>query len=105
MPKIILTTRNGETSEINAEVDVSIMQNIQNSGNDEIMALCGGSCSCATCHVYVEGDWFTKTGDPSATESELLEFAEGHQNNSRLSCQINMTAELDRIAIEVAPED
>lgn len=105
MPKIILTTRKGETINIDAENNISLLQNIQNSGNDEIMALCGGARSCATCHVYVSGEWFDRLDPASSAESELVEFAEGAQTNSRLSCQIQMIESLNGICIEIAPED
>lgn len=102
MPKLIVTNRDGETSEIEVEEGLTVMEAIRDNGFDELLALCGGCCSCATCHCYVEG------GDlPAMSEDEddLLESSDHRKDTSRLSCQIPFTAELDGLKVTIAPED
>lgn len=66
-----------------------------------IAAECGGSCSCATCHVYVHEDWLEKTGPAGDTESEMLEFTNSVAQNSRLGCQIKLTDALNGLVVTV----
>jgi 2Fe-2S ferredoxin len=68
-----------------------------------IIAECGGMCSCGTCHVYVDPRWEGLLPEPEYEEAELLEFLEGREDNSRLSCQLVMTDELDGLVVRVAP--
>jgi 2Fe-2S ferredoxin len=69
-----------------------------------IDADCGGACACATCHVYVDEAWREKTGERSAMEDSMLDFAENVADNSRLSCQIRVTDALDGLVVKM-PED
>ena len=105
MPKLIVQTREGEESEVEAETGLSVMENIRDNGFDELLALCGGCCSCATCHVHVQDDGMAKVGPPNDDEDDLLESSDYKQPNSRLSCQIEMTDELDGLKVRIAPED
>ena len=66
-----------------------------------IDADCGGACACATCHVYVDAAWEEKTGKPSAMEESMLDFAENVEPNSRLSCQIKVTDDLDGLVVRM----
>jgi len=66
-----------------------------------IVAECGGACACATCHVYVDEAWREKTGEPSEMEEGMLDFASEVQPNSRLSCQIKLTADLDGLVLRI----
>ena len=66
-----------------------------------IKAECGGACACATCHVYVDEAWFQKTGGPSPMEEDMLDFGFDVRPNSRLSCQIKVTEELDGLVVRV----
>jgi 2Fe-2S ferredoxin len=77
----------------------SVMQGAIDNGVPGIDADCGGECACATCHVYVEGDWFGKVGDRGEMEDSLLEFAEAPQDNSRLSCQIEVSDALEGLVV------
>ena len=70
-----------------------------------IDADCGGACACATCHVYVDPDWLPKTGARTEMEESMISFAAATQENSRLSCQIPFTGELDGLKVTIAPED
>jgi len=95
---------NGEESCIHAESGSTVMSVATMNNLNGIVAECGGGCSCATCHVYVEGGWFDKLEPAAPEELELLEFLEGVQPNSRLSCQIAMDAELDGLTVSVPPQ-
>jgi 2Fe-2S ferredoxin len=99
-----VTTRNGTTHTVEGRVDLSLMQNIRNGGIDELQAICGGSLSCATCHVYVEGVG-TELPPRSADEEDLLDASDHLEGNSRLSCQIVFEADLEGMHVTVAPED
>lgn len=105
MPTVTVTTRDGRTKEITAQAGRSLMENLRAGGIEEILALCGGCCSCATCHVYVEDEWLGALPPVSADEDDLLGTSGARQPNSRLSCQIRVTDALDGIAVTVAPED
>jgi ferredoxin, 2Fe-2S len=105
MPKLIVTNRGGDETEIDAEIGMTVMENIRDNGFDELLALCGGSCSCATCHVYVDDEWLSKIDPLDGDESELLDSSDHREANSRLSCQIEMTNALDGIRVTIAPED
>ena len=105
MPKLIVTTREGETSEIQVEDGLTVMEAIRDNGFDELLALCGGCCSCATCHVHVDGDFVGKLPEMSEDEDDLLESSDHRVETSRLSCQIPFTADLDGLKVTIAPED
>ncbi|MGE4429691.1 MAG: 2Fe-2S iron-sulfur cluster-binding protein [Sphingobium sp.] len=105
MPKLTVTTREGETRDIEAENGHSVMEAIRNAGIDELLAICGGCCSCATCHVYVAPDLSGNLPEVSETEDDLLDSSDHRKDGSRLSCQIIMSDELDGLRVEIAPED
>jgi 2Fe-2S ferredoxin len=104
MPKIHVTNRSGEKSTLDAETGISVMENLRD--NDyEVDAICGGSCACATCHIYVDDTWLGKLTAIEADEEGLVSDEPSYKPNSRLSCQIEMTDALDGIAVTIAPED
>jgi len=105
MPSIIVVTRNGQERTIAAQTGLSVMENLRDNGIDEVLALCGGCCSCATCHVYVDEGFGAAAGTPGADEDDLLSTSDHRTAASRLSCQIPMTDALDGIRVTVAPED
>lgn len=105
MPKLFVTNRDGETSEIEVESGLNVMEAIRDNGFDELLALCGGCCSCATCHVYVEDGNKDAMAAMSEDEDDLLESSDHRKDHSRLSCQIPFTAELDGLKVTIAPED
>lgn len=106
MPMVIVVDRAGETTEVQTTTNLSLMEVIRDDGGfDELLAVCGGSCSCATCHVYVDLAWTAAVGPATADEDDLLEGSAHRQANSRLSCQITMTAALDRLRVTIAPDD
>lgn len=81
------------------------MEALRDSGFDDIQAICGGCCACATCHVYVDDAFLSSLPEPSRDERELLETSTQVTRNSRLSCQIPVTAALDGLRLTIAPED
>lgn len=105
MPTINVTLRTGAQRTIAATSGLSVMENLRDNGVDEILALCGGSCSCATCHVHVAPEWWEQVGGPNADEDDLLATSDHRTATSRLSCQIPMSDSLDGLAVTVAPED
>ncbi len=105
MPKLIVVTREGEEREIIGEAGLSVMEVIRDAGIDEILALCGGCCSCATCHVHVDPDFAAKLKPMSLDEDDLLDSTSDRDEFSRLSCQIELTDGLDGLKVRIAEED
>ena len=105
MPRLIVTTREGATSEIDVADGLTVMEAIRDNGFDELLALCGGCCSCATCHVHVDPEFLGRLPEMSADEDDLLESSDHRAANSRLSCQLSFTGELDGLRVTIAPED
>jgi len=106
MATISLRTRDGELHHFVGRIGMSMMENIRNAGFDELLAMCGGCLSCATCHVYVESvPPGAQLPSPTIDESELLEGSDYKQDNSRLSCQLPFDQSLDGIVVGIAPED
>ncbi|MEX1147261.1 MAG: 2Fe-2S iron-sulfur cluster-binding protein [Sphingomonadales bacterium] len=104
MAKLIVTTREGETSEVEGERGISVMEILRDNDFD-VAAICGGCCSCATCHVYVDEESLGRLSPREEDESELLQELESFKPNSRLSCQIEFSDELDGIKVEIAPDE
>jgi 2Fe-2S ferredoxin len=105
MPKLIVVTREGEEREIEGETGLSVMEVIREAGIDELLALCGGCCSCATCHVHVDPAYADRLPEMSDDENELLAISDDRAADSRLSCQIQFTAALDGMTVTIAKED
>lgn len=101
MPKVIYIQPNGNRREVDAPVGLSVMEVALSNEIDGIVALCGGSCACATCHVYVEPPWFDKLPAREEIEEGMLESAWEPKPNSRLSCQIPITQELDGLTVRI----
>ena len=105
MPKLVVVTRDGSERTVDGDVGLSVMEVIRENGFDELLALCGGCCSCATCHVHVDEDWIGKLPKMSEDENDLLESSDHRIDRSRLSCQIPFAQELDGLRVAIAPED
>lgn len=105
MPKLIVVTRNGDEHEIEADPALTVMENIRDAGFDELLAQCGGCCSCATCHVHVDPAFRALVGPAGEDETDLLESSEHRDESSRLSCQIPFTSALDGLRVTIAEED
>lgn len=99
MAKITYIEHNGTKHEIEVDNGLSVMEGAINNLIPGIDADCGGACACATCHVYVDDAWLSKTGEIGDMEETMLDFAEGRQENSRLSCQIKVSDELDGLTV------
>ena len=101
MAKITYIQPDGTENVVEAKTGWSVMEGAIKNRVRGIDADCGGACACATCHVYVDEAWSDKTGSPSAMEESMLDFAEGVQDNSRLSCQIKVTDALDGLVVRL----
>ncbi len=100
--KIIVTDQQGKTHELEGIEGWRVMEIIRDAGLP-IKAECGGCCSCATCHVYVDVEWVRKLYPLREDEQDLLDTAPDVRDNSRLSCQILMSEELDGLELTLAP--
>ena len=105
MVDIIVTDRAGRAQSIEASIGISLMEAIRNSGLDELLALCGGCCSCATCHVYVEPEFAALLPAIGEDENDLLDCSAHRDERSRLSCQLPVTGAMAGMRVTVAPED
>jgi 2Fe-2S ferredoxin len=105
VPKLIVVTRDGEEREVTGGAGLSVMEVIRENGFDELLALCGGCCSCATCHVHVDPEFAAKLPPMSEDENDLLESSADRDSRSRLSCQIPFTDALDGLRVTIADED
>jgi len=105
MPKLVVVNRSGEESTVEADAGLSVMEAIRDNGFDELLALCGGCCSCATCHIFVDPAFADKLPIMSEDENDLLESSDHRTAASRLSCQVQLTADLDGLKVTIAPED
>ena len=105
MPTIMVTGRSGEEKAVTVDNGINVMEAIRDNGFDELLALCGGCCSCATCHVHVDPEWTDKLPAMSEDEDDLLESSDHRDEHSRLSCQIEVTEELDGLKVKIAEED
>ena len=105
MPEIIVTRRDGEQQTVTADAGLSLMEAIRDAGIEEMLALCGGCCSCATCHVKVDAVFTALLPPMSEDESDLLDSSDHRVATSRLSCQIEYGPDLDGLKVTIAPED
>ena len=101
MPTITYIAHNGTEYRVQAELGQSVMQTALNANVPGILADCGGQCSCATCHGYVDPAWIDCIPKPDSMEVDMLTVAMEPRDNSRLTCQIKVTAELDGIVIRL----
>lgn len=105
MPTITVITRQGDSRQVEASTDLSLMEVIRDNGFDELLALCGGCCSCATCHVHIDPAFAGHLPPMGDDENDLLDSTEHRSEASRLSCQIPVTDALDGLIVAIAPED
>jgi 2Fe-2S ferredoxin len=105
MPKLTVVTREGAESTVDGESGLSVMEVIRDNGFDELLALCGGCCSCATCHIHVDPAFLGLLPPMSEDENDLLDSSDNRDETSRLSCQIPFGDALDGLRVTIAPED
>ncbi len=101
MPRILFVEPTGVRREIQAPAGVTVMEVARQHGVQGVVAQCGGACACATCHVYVSPAWLEKLEPREEMEEGMLETAWEPRSNSRLSCQIHITADLDGLEVAV----
>jgi 2Fe-2S ferredoxin len=101
MAKITFIEHNGKEHVVDGENGMSVMETAVKNMVPGIDADCGGACACATCHVYLQGDWVEKLGERSEMEEDMLDFAFEVQDSSRLSCQIRVSDEIDGLVVKV----
>ncbi len=101
MPRVTYVQPNGERVTLDLEPGSTVMEGAFDHGVDGIVALCGGSCSCSTCHVYVDDEWAERVGQADEGETGTLDFAIDTRPNSRLSCQITLDDRLDGLVVHV----
>ena len=102
---VTLVRQDGSEHAIEAVEGESVMAAIRDAGFDELLALCGGSCSCATCHCFFDDATMAKVGPATGDEADLLGGSSSSGRNSRLSCQIKVSPELAGMRVTIAPED
>jgi 2Fe-2S ferredoxin len=105
MGALIVTSRQGDVREIDGQPGLTVMENIRDAGVDELLALCGGCLSCATCHVYVDEADLPRLPSMTPDEDDLLDSSQHRTSRSRLSCQIPFADPLDGLRVSIAPED
>ena len=105
MPTLVVVTRDGTEKSVEGEAGLSVMEVIRDAGFDELLALCGGCCSCATCHVLVDSEFVDRVPPMSEDENDLLDSSDHRTAESRLSCQIPFDDALDGLRVTIAPED
>ena len=105
MPEITVISRDGDAKNIRAEDGLTLMEVIRDNGFDELLALCGGCCSCATCHVHIDPSFADKLPKMGEDENDLLDSTDHRNETSRLSCQIPISDALEGLIVTIAPED
>jgi 2Fe-2S ferredoxin len=100
-----VTDRVGNVHSVVFNEGDSLMESIRDAGVRDILALCGGVNSCATCHVFVDEEWMESVGAAAGDESDLLETSAFNTPRSRLSCQIELAQRLDGLSVTIAPEE
>ena len=101
MAKIHYVDHTGTTRTVEVENGATVMEGAIRNAIPGIEAECGGACACATCHVYVEASWLPKIEPMQEMEKTMLDFAEGVESNSRLSCQIKVSDALDGLTVRM----
>ena len=101
MPKITYIEHNGKTHVVEVPNGLSVMEGAAQNNIPGIDADCGGSCACATCHVYVDEKWFSKLPNKEDAEEDMLDMAFEPKKSSRLTCQITVIGDLDGLVVKM----
>ena len=104
MPRLLVIDRDGVERELDAPSGTSLMEPLRDM-DDGVTAICGGMCSCATCHVYVDEAWAPKLPAAMSDEMDMLRDLSSFRPTSRLSCQIPLVDALDGLRVTIAPEE
>lgn len=105
MTSLVVIDRSGQEHQLPADNGRTVMELIRDGGFDEMLALCGGCLSCATCHVHVDGEYLDRLPPLSADEADLLDSSEHRTGQSRLACQVHFSDALAGMRVTLAPED
>jgi len=105
MAKLLVVGREGTEQAVEAKPGMTVMEVIRDAGFDEMLALCGGACSCATCHVQVDAAFAGKLPPMSEDENDLLDSSDQRNETSRLACQLPMTDELDGMRVVIVSDE
>jgi len=105
MPQITVVDQSGQEKAVDASEGRTLMEVIRDNGFDELLALCGGCCSCATCHVHIDPAFMDKLPAISEDENDLLDSSDHRNEYSRLSCQVPVTGALEGLRVTIAQED
>ncbi len=104
MALLRVVDRDGVEHSVEAKTGLKVMESLRELDYG-VAAICGGMCSCATCHVYVDPEWTARLPAAMSDERELLQELGNHRDNSRLSCQIEFTEALNGLRLTIAPEE
>jgi ferredoxin, 2Fe-2S len=104
MGMLKVVDRDGVEHEVAAKPGLKVMEVLRELDYG-VAAICGGMCSCATCHIYVDPAWIERLPPPMSDERELLGELSHHRENSRLSCQVEITAALDGLKVTIAEDE
>ena len=104
MALLRVVDRDGVEHEVDGKTGLKVMENLRELDYG-VAAICGGMCSCATCHVYVDEEWQARLPAMMSDERELLSELAHYQQNSRLSCQVEFTPELAGLRVRIAPDE
>lgn len=105
MPKVIYHARDGSVHEVEVADGYTVMEGAVDNNVPGIVAECGGACACATCHSYIDEQWLGKLPAMDDMEDAMLDTAEDRRSNSRLTCQIEVTGDLDGLVLSVADNE
>jgi 2Fe-2S ferredoxin len=105
MTRLSVTDRDGVQSTVEAEAGLSAMEAIRSAGVEQLLAICGGMCACATCHIYVDPECLELLPAMGSDEDELLSALSHRRENSRLACQIRLGPAIPHLNVQLAPED
>lgn len=105
MPQITVIDQSGKEVSLEATDGLNLMEVIRDAGFDELLALCGGCCSCATCHVHIDPEYMDKLPAMTEDENDLLDSSDHRNEYSRLSCQVQVTSALEGCKVTIAAED
>lgn len=101
MAHVTYVAHDGTRTEVEVELGTTVMQGAVDNSVEGIVAECGGACSCATCHCYIDETWLNTVGAPNQIEREMIQFTLEPRPNSRLSCQITVTEALDGLVVHL----
>ena len=104
MPKVTFVQPDDSRTTVEIPVGTTLMEGAVDHDVAGIIAACGGSCSCSTCHVHIDAEWTERVGGPHEAEKDVLEFAIDPDDRSRLSCQIEVADALDGLVVHVPAE-